>query len=526
MKRFLVLISALFLWQAHTSAQVSTQSQPHPPRCGLDKMKAAMIAKDPTWADRFAAQKASLQGIAENYIARKQQEGIAERTTATVSAVPIIFHIVVDSAQFNLLGGTAGIMVRCDSQIAVLNRDYNRENTDSTKIPSSWKSLYGTPGIKFGLARIDPNGDCSPGYEIKIISGNSTTDAGFDDVDNSFPEAKTASTGLAAWDVTKYYNVWCINFSGNAQGLLGLTVPLSFTKGNNAYPADEEGVCMLYNTLGCTAANGTPPANTGGSNGWFYPYNLGRTLTHETGHFFEIWHPWGDDGPDNYNPGQNGYGYCPWNGVTPCSPNDSAYGSDDGLSDTPPESQSEYGNPTYTIAGGTLNDCCNMHGTVNEQPIGIACLSYMDYTDDDAMHMFTTMQAAAMASMVLVPATNTTGADGSGKVGENYGLTQHPNLLVCDSTVTTTGVNTPAAVSSALNIFPNPTTGQITITLNSSAETLNQIMVVNILGQTVMNVNGQNKDYYSINLSGMSKGIYFIKCNFASGSVTRKILLQ
>jgi len=518
MKKFLSILLAAFF----TNGMSYAQTQQRPEKCGMQQMHQAMIAKDPSWAQKLNAQRASLQAVADYYIKYKS-ESADEKTATTISAIPIIFHIVVDSAQFLDMGGTTGIIKRCDSQIAVLNHDYNKQNSDSTSIPSSWKSLYGNVGVHFGLARKDPSGNCSPGYEVKIIAGTTTTDAGFSNEGSAFPEAKTASTGLAAWDVTKYYNVWCINFTGGASGLLGLTVPLSSTGGFGGYPVNEEGVCMLYNTLGSTGPTGVAPAGTGS---WPFPYNLGRTLSHETGHFLEIWHPWGDDG-----------GQCPtWsssatisgsglvagedNGIT-CT---SGIGYDDGLSDTPPESDAVYGNPTYTITGGTTPDCCQMHGTVNTQPIGIACLSYMDYTDDDAMHMFTTMQAAAMASMVLVPLGTATGATGSGTVGENYNLTQNPSLLVpCG----TTGVEpSPTEINSSLSIYPNPTSGELIVTVNSATETLNQIVVINMVGQEVMTVKGQAKDYNTLDLSGMSKGIYFVKCNFASGSVIRKIMLQ
>ena len=501
MKQLLLIIGSVLLLSC------AAQAQTQPRKCGIQEFKEQLIAKDPSWAERFNEQRAAMQGIADDYIA-KIKSGAAERTT-TVSAVPIVFHIIVDSAQFNALGGIVGITKRCDSQIAVLNRDYNMQNPDSTKIPSLWKPLYGNVGIKFGLARIDPSGNCSPGYEVKIISGSSTTDAGFSNEDNAFPEAKTASTGLAAWDVTKYYNVWCINFTGAAVGLLGLTQPRSFCTPSTL---NQMGVCMLYTTLGCTAASGAIPTGTGT---WPFPYNLGRTLTHETGHFFEIWHPWGDDN-----------GRCPtWsstatvNGIT-CT---AGSGDDDGLSDTPPESDAVYGNPTYNVTNGTETDCCNMHGTTDEQPIGIACLSYMDYTDDDAMHLFTPMQAAVMASMVLVPATGVASPTGKGgTVGENYTLTQNPSLLIACSTasVATTEVN------NEVNIFPNPSNGEITITLNAASEPLKQIVVLNLVGQQVMTVTGQGKDYYILNLAAMSKGVYFVKCNFVSGSVTKKVVLQ
>lgn len=499
-----LLLSGIALLLANT--QISAQQPVHYNRCGIQAYHNELIAQDPSWAAKFDAQRNSLQSCADYYM-QLQRSGELERTS-TVSAVPIIFHIIVDSAQFNTLGGTVGIIARCDSQIAVLNRDFNAQNPDTGSIPSLWKPLHGNTGIHFGLARIDPSSNCSPGYEIRIITSSSI----------STNNAKSASTGLASWDATKYFNVWCINFT--TSGLLGITAPKSSST------LTKEGVCILFNTLGCTAQDGTPPPNTGGSAGWPYPYNLGRTLTHETGHFFEIWHPWGDDG-----------GQCPtWsstatvgvtglsssagdNGIT-CS---SGVGQDDGLSDTPPESDAVYGNPNYTITGGSTNDCCQMMGTVNTQPAGIACLSYMDYTDDNAMHMFTTMQAAAMASMVLVPSTGGTGATGTGLVGENYNLTQNPSLLVACPT----GIApSPTELNSSLSVYPNPTNGEVNISINSAAETLNEIVVINLLGQQVMTVRGQNKDYYSINLSGMGKGIYFIKLNFASGSVTRKILLQ
>jgi hypothetical protein len=493
--------------------QLSAQTQSRPEKCGMQTYYNAMAAQDPTFKDRVNAQRASLQAVAE-YYKQYQAQAANERTTNTISPVPVIFHILVDSTQFKNLGSTAGIIKRVDSQIAVLNRDFNRQNYDSIYIPSSWKSLYGNVGIHFGLARKDPSGNCSPGYEVKIVSN-----IGFSDENTAFQNEKASSTGgLDAWDVTKYYNVWCINFTGQASSLLGLTQP----KSNNA-TSPYQGVVILYNTLGSAGPTGIDS----GTGTWPSPYYLGRTLTHETGHFFEIWHPWGDDG-----------GQCPtWsstatvtntglsasagdNGIT-CT---SGVGYDDGLADTPPESDAVYGSPTYTITGGTTNDCCQMHGSTNTQPIGIACLSYMDYTDDGAMHLFTTDQAAAMAGMALVPPGIGVGATGIGAIGENYNLTQNPSLLVpCPNGVQPN----PTELRSSLSIYPNPTKGELNLSINSAAETLRDIVVLNIMGQQIITVQGiSGKDVYQINLSGLSKGIYFVKCDFESATVVRKIIME
>ena len=41
-----------------------------------------------------------------------------------------------------------------------------------------------------------------------------------------------------------------------------------------------------------------------------------------------------------------------------------------------------------------------------------------------------------------------------------------------------------------------------------------------------MAIKGQNKDFYTIDLSAMSKGLYIVQCNFVSGCITQKISLQ
>lgn len=497
----------MLLWQSQVSAQTE-----RPEKCGMAALHKAMIARDPSWADKIEAQRASLQANANYYRQYKTQQAAMskdERATSAIYPIAIVFHIIVDSAQFNDMGGTGGIIQRCNSQIAVLNEDFNHQNADSTSIPSAWKALYGNPGISFGLATTDPSGNPTPGYEVRIITGT-----GFDPISelgtvSGTLAEKTASGGLAAWDVTRYYNIWCVNYTGSSNGLLGLTEPMSNLNTSNM---DQEGVDILYSVLGSTGPSGVAPAGTGS---WFVPYNLGRTLTHETGHFFEIWHPWGDDN-----------GQCPtWSSDTTVNSIICALGIgyDDGLGDTPPESNMVYGHPTYNsvpgVSGGTIVDCCQWHGNVNTQPIGIACISFLDYTDDDAMHLFTPDQAAAMASMVLDPPSSGRGATGSGTIGENYGLTQNPGLA-------TAVAPSPTITNSSLSIYPNPTTGNIYVSLNSATSTLHNIVVVNLLGQQVATVTGQGKDYYIIDLSGMTKGIYFVTCNFASGSVTRKILLQ
>ena len=475
-RRLLTIIFFSILWHTVSFAQR---------KCGIQQLKAAMIARDPAWAGRLEAQRAALQGIADNYKLRQKQH-VAARATAARDTIPVIFHVILNSEQLSQIGGITGIRQRIDSQIAVLNRDYNRMNSDSALIPFGWKHLYAAAGIHFGLAHTGPGGLPSPGYELKIIS----TD-GFFGADSSYPDAKHAtlgrgalsqSSGLDAWDVSKYLNVWCINFS-DIMGLLGITVAPSFTTGATAMPAGEMGVCISYAAFGSRAALTDYYEATGYADDH---YDLGRTLTHEVGHFFEIWHTWGDDG-----------GLCPWNG-----------GADDGLADTPPEGDAKYFNYPDTIPGGTYFDNCRFDGVNDTQSalFGIGSLDFMNYTDDIAMHLFTTDQAAVMAAQV---------APG----GESYSLTQHPDLLQMPQN---------SLPATQVAIFPNPTTGIVNITVDPNASALSGISIINMLGQVVARIStaGAPTGYYYADLSGLCKGIYFVRCNFASGCITRKILLQ
>ena len=266
--------------------------------------------------------------------------------------------------------------------------------------------------------------------------------------------------------------------------LLGTTTPLSFCGPGGGEPYADEGVCINYLVLGKRSSPSDNYISTGYGTDY---YDLGRTLTHELGHFFEIWHTWGDDG-----------GACPWNG-----------GYDDGIADTPPESDAKYGaDPdTMTSVGGSYTDACLDSSGIDMQPIGIASHDYMNYTDDIAMQLFTNDQAAVMISQI-------TGS------GENTTLTGNPPLLNYPSSVSR------LEIDNNVSIFPNPSGGVVNVTIAGKNDALENITVVDLLGRQVAFVKGDNKDYYSIDLSGLSKGIYFVKCNFASGSVTRKILLQ
>ena len=213
------------------------------------------------------------------------------------------------------------------SQIAVLNRDFRATNPDKSKTPSVFSGLVAEPMIEFVLATKDPSGRPTTG-----ITYTATQQESFDDRGN--PVKFKSKGGEDAWNTKKYLNIWVCKL-GN--GLLGYA---QFPGG----PANTDGVVILNTAFG---NNGTAAA----------PYNLGRSATHEIGHFLNLHHIWGD--------------------LPNCTGNDL-------VTDTPGSESPNFGKPAFP------------HISCHNGPHGDMYINYMDYVDDDSMFMFTPGQVSRM----------------------------------------------------------------------------------------------------------------------------------
>jgi hypothetical protein len=285
-------------------------------RCGTMQVLQNELARDPQLKARFNNSKVELQ-IAVN---QRLSQPAARESAATVY-IPVVFHIVLPDP---------AIITdeQIQAQLDTLNKDFAGLNADSINIPAAFKPLFGKSAIQFKLAQRTPDNQATNGIVRKITTRSSFSLAN-DGVKFN------ASGGDNAWDPARYLNIWVCNISGN---ILGYATP----PGSSA--AASQGVVILYRSL------------PGGS----APYDQGRTLTHETGHYFFLYHIWADD--------------------------DGACNGSDYVNDTPNQSDATYGCPGGTVV---TDDC-------TKATPGILYQNFMDYTNDACMLLFTKQQVTRM----------------------------------------------------------------------------------------------------------------------------------
>jgi hypothetical protein len=159
----------------------------------------------------------------------------------------VIVHVVSKTEEEDISDA------QIESQIEVLNQDYRKANADASKVPDPWVSLAADPNITFDLA--------------DVTRTTTTVDEfGTDDGVKS-----KAGGGVPPKTPNSILNIWVCNLGG---GLLGYA---QFPGG----PARTDGVVILYTAFGTKGVAADP-------------FNLGRTATHEVGHYLNLRHIWGD----------------------------------------------------------------------------------------------------------------------------------------------------------------------------------------------------------------------------------------
>lgn len=238
--------------------------------------------------------------------ARRGTDTIARRGVLTI---PVIVHVVFNTNQQNISDA------QIQSQIDVLNLDFRAQNPDVANVPSVWRPLATDTELLFRLA------------DVRRVHTDRTSYVN-DDV------KFTNSGGSPVVDPDRNLNIWVCN--------------LAEVLGYAYLPGVDPSIDGVVINFECFGSEGTASP----------PFNLGRTATHEVGHYLNLRHVWGGDSP---------------------SCNDS-----DLVDDTPNQSKPNYNKPTFPQIS-----CSN-------GPHGDMFMNFMDYVDDDSMFMFTAQQAVRM----------------------------------------------------------------------------------------------------------------------------------
>jgi len=272
--------------------------------CPSEEIRQQLLSTDASARARYANIEAGLQSFITS--GKVLADGSVD--------IPVVVNVLYKSSAENISDA------RIAEQIAILNADFAGTNTDVTKIPTEFSGVKaGDTQVRFHLVKT-------------VRKATTKTKWGTNDA-----MKKSSSGGIDATSPANYFNLWVV---GNMGGILGYaTFPESAGLWN-------DGVVIAAPYFGKTGTTA--------------PYNLGRTATHEVGHYLNLRHIWGDASCGN-----------------------------DQVADTPTQTGANYGKPTYPL----YNTCSGTSRSV-------MFMNYMDYVDDAAMFMFSAGQKARSQSVL------------------------------------------------------------------------------------------------------------------------------
>lgn len=375
-------------------------------RCGFDAIYQE-LQKDST----FLQTQARLE----------KKRNVNQLKSQTVFIVPVVIHAIHRNTSDSI--SDAQII----SQIDILNTDYRKLNADTTNVESGFSKA--DVRIEFCLAQRDPSGNTTSGivrYKTNI-----------DDICNGDQYLNAAPI----WDRNRYLNIWVCDMGSVLAGF-------AYSPGANA---DRDGVVIHYSNFG----------NTGNVQA---KYDLGRTTTHEVGHWFNLRHPWGDD-------------------------NNVSCASDDGVADTPNQDE------IYDDCPNTNLFSCNSKDMLS---------NFMGYVHDACMGNFTEGQKERMRIALVNSRTS----------------------LLLSNGCLPVGLEEEQALNGA-KLYPNPSNGKFTLELDDR-QLLDELefKAYNLQGKSLHIQTKSTQKGYTLEMANVDAGIYFLSIRTTKASVLKKIIIQ
>jgi Pregnancy-associated plasma protein-A len=329
-----------------------------------------------------------------------------------VVVIPVVVHVVWNMDVENISDA------QIESQIEVLNLDYNAENEQVSSVPTIFQGAIADVDFQFCLASKDPNGNATNGITRTQTSNNIG-------IGGTSAIHHTSQGGQDAWNPDKYLNIWVAKFAGGIGGVASFP---------GEGPDEEQGVEVNYKQFG-TIGTATAP-----------PYHLGRTCTHEIGHYFNLEHVWGP----NIN---------------------SCCDEDDGVADTPNSCE------TY------LDQCPTGNTFSCTQPD--MWMNFMNYTNDACMAMFSKGQKERMYAAL-----------------NEF----RPSLLTSDGCASVPTYE--IAKQNSLEVFGNPVGNGLKFSIHASGAAQWEVMLVNAIGQVEQLGQFPANQLFTIDFSSKPSGVY------------------
>jgi len=277
-----------------------------------------------------------LQGCGSDSEVVYPPPGMDGPTQDEIIKIPVVVHVIYRDDITNIT------QEKIASQIQVLNEDFRKLNNDYTNTPDEFLARVADVGIEFELATLAPDGTASNGITrtfSDVIDGWSGRDLLEDTPVEQRALFFSNLGGQDAWPRDHYLNIWVADMSTRHEelGLNGYSSSIGDDPRIDGVVIDPR----VFGTLG--------PLDQ--------KYSLGRTATHEIGHWLNLIHIYAG--------------------------NDSCDSSD--LVDDTPTAYGQYGGtPVYPQVS-----CGSTDITMN----------FMDNVNDSAMTMFTNGQKARMRAV-------------------------------------------------------------------------------------------------------------------------------
>ncbi|AEA43938.1 M43 family zinc metalloprotease [Fluviicola taffensis] len=219
--------------------------------CGSDEMESKLFQEHPEYQQAFLRSKKKLESFTKQFQENPTKSG-------ATYIIPVVFHIIHNNGTENI----------DDSQIfdAVkqVNLQYRKLNPDTNQIVAAFQSIAADAQIEIRLAQIDPDGNCTSGITRTVSS-------------LTYPGDHQVKS-LIHWPPEKYLNIYvCLDAAGLAGHALmpaaADTIP------------QWDGIVMRHDYVGTIGTS---------------DYFRRTVLSHEIGHYLNLYHIWGGNNVPNF----------------------------------------------------------------------------------------------------------------------------------------------------------------------------------------------------------------------------------